>query len=97
MEGLTFGSVHVLITFLKMTGLLAYIIKHLPVSSPVALYGLGLCSIPGDVCPQPFQLKAEDMENCTEVKSYDYFYGSEVSYALTLLFILGSIARKFIV
>jgi len=36
------------------------------------------------------------MENCTRVKSFDYFSGSEVPYILTVLFVLGSVIRKYV-
>ena len=35
-----------------------------------------------------------EMEECTRVKSFDYFSGSEAAYVLTLLFVLGSVIRK---
>ena len=37
------------------------------------------------LCPQPMQLSELDMENCTSPESYDYFTGSEVSFALSFL------------
>ncbi|XP_033750428.1 dual oxidase 2-like isoform X2 [Pecten maximus] len=51
---------------------------------------------PTDPCPQPEQLKADTnqvrdgmvvVENCTTLQHYDYFYGSEASFALTFLFL----------
>ena len=49
-----------------------------------------------DSCPQPEQLTADSgntynntdeiiIENCTTIKYYDYFSGSEYSYALSFL------------
>ena len=32
-------------------------------------------------------LKQSEMENCTKPETYDYFDGSEVSYALTFMFL----------
>ena len=44
-------------------------------------------------CATPLQLNETDMEECTPPASFDYFSGSEVSYALTFtffgLFIIG--------
>jgi len=37
------------------------------------------------LCEQPFQLSETDMEECSPPESYDYFTGSEVSFALTFL------------
>ncbi|XP_076805586.1 dual oxidase 2-like isoform X1 [Clavelina lepadiformis] len=46
-------------------------------------------------CPQPDQLSELDMENCTDPEYFDYFSGSEVSYALTFtsfgLFIIATL------
>ncbi|XP_070541735.1 dual oxidase 2-like isoform X2 [Ptychodera flava] len=41
---------------------------------------------PGDVCPQEYQLSEVDMEPCTDRQTFDYFSGSEVSFALTFFF-----------
>merc|ERR1719354_788936 len=45
-------------------------------------------------CATPLQLNETDMEECTPPASFDYFSGSEVSYALTFtffgLFIIGT-------
>uniref|UniRef100_H2Z327 NAD(P)H oxidase (H2O2-forming) n=1 Tax=Ciona savignyi TaxID=51511 RepID=H2Z327_CIOSA len=53
-----------------------------------------LSSDPLALCPQPMQLNETDMEECTSPKTFDYFTGSEWSYALTFasfgLFTLGS-------
>ncbi|XP_077966931.1 dual oxidase 2-like [Styela clava] len=35
------------------------------------------------LCPQPFPLSELDMEECTDVEKYDYFTGSELSFALS--------------
>jgi len=42
------------------------------------------------------QLSADngEMEDCTRVKSFDYFSGSEAAYILTVFFVLGSVIRK---
>ena len=42
---------------------------------------------PGDPCPQPFQLNDSILAPCTELKHFDYFSGSEYSYALSLAFL----------
>uniref|UniRef100_H2Z321 NAD(P)H oxidase (H2O2-forming) n=1 Tax=Ciona savignyi TaxID=51511 RepID=H2Z321_CIOSA len=42
-----------------------------------------LSSDPLALCPQPMQLNETDMEECTSPKTFDYFTGSEWSYALT--------------
>ncbi|XP_064609284.1 dual oxidase 2-like [Liolophura sinensis] len=41
----------------------------------------------GDPCPQPFQLNESHIEPCTEIRRFDYFSGSEVSFALSFLFL----------
>jgi len=45
--------------------------------------------------PEFDQLSATngEMEDCTRVKSFDYFSGSETAYVLTVFFILGSTIR----
>ena len=51
---------------------------------------------PGAPClPEFDQLSATngEMEDCTRVKSFDYFSGSETAYVLTVFFILGSTIR----
>uniref|UniRef100_H2YK35 NAD(P)H oxidase (H2O2-forming) n=1 Tax=Ciona savignyi TaxID=51511 RepID=H2YK35_CIOSA len=40
-------------------------------------------SDPLALCPQPMQLNETDMEECTAPETFDYFTGSELSYALT--------------
>jgi len=58
---------------------------------------IDLIHLPGAPCVPDFpQLNATngEMEECTRVKSFDYFSGSEAAYILTVFFILGSIIRK---
>lgn len=47
------------------------------------------------VCGQNLTLRESDIEKCTSPETYDYFDGSEVSYALTFLcialFIVGEL------
>uniref|UniRef100_H2Z325 NAD(P)H oxidase (H2O2-forming) n=1 Tax=Ciona savignyi TaxID=51511 RepID=H2Z325_CIOSA len=58
-----------------------------------------LSSDPLALCPQPMQLNETDMEECTSPKTFDYFTGSEWSYALTFasfgLFTLGRSITKY--
>jgi dual oxidase len=48
--------------------------------------------VEGDVCwnERPKQLAAEDMENCTQLETFDYFSGSEGSYAGSLVALLST-------
>ncbi|XP_077867638.1 dual oxidase-like, partial [Saccoglossus kowalevskii] len=52
-----------------------------------------------DKCEQPYQLNQTDMEECTEIETFDYFSGSEASFILTFfasgLFAIGCILLLF--
>jgi len=47
--------------------------------------------------PQLSADKNGGMEPCTRVESFDYFDGSEAAYILTLIFVLGSVIRKYMI
>ena len=38
----------------------------------------------GNPCPQPKQLKMEDLKKCTSHEGFDYFDGSEVAYIMAV-------------
>ena len=63
-------------------------------------------NITADSCPQPSQLRADSadtynntgeiiLENCTTVQYYDYFSGSEASFALSFLLLAVLIPGQY--